>query len=171
MPERLKAILDKITAWWKKFNTKQRSVLISIVAVVIVALVILGVVISRPTQVELVEAQSASEASTIKGVLEDNNISYEVDSKLVFFVNKSDEVYDYPGSCFGYCQRGNLYYNHYISSAFAYFADCRTYSQYISDSYVNSGADTYICAKNNCNFSCDDALWLMDARHYVRIYD
>ena len=27
MPERLKAILDKITAWWKKFNTKQRSVL------------------------------------------------------------------------------------------------------------------------------------------------
>lgn len=67
--------------------------------------------------------------------------------------------------------RGNLYYNHYISSAFAYFADCRTYSQYISDSYVNSGADTYICAKNNCNFSCDDALWLMDARHYVRIYD
>ena len=92
MPERLKAILDKITAWWKKFNTKQRSVLISIVAVVIVALVILGVVISRPTQVELVEAQSASEASTIKGVLEDNNISYEVDSKLVFFVNKSDYV-------------------------------------------------------------------------------
>lgn len=65
----------------------------------------------------------------------------------------------------------NIYYNHYISSAFAYFADCRTYSQYISDSYVNSGADTYICAKNNCNFSCDDALWLMDARHYVRIYD
>lgn len=47
MPERLKAILDKITAWWKKFNTKQRSVLISIVAVVIVALVILGVVILR----------------------------------------------------------------------------------------------------------------------------
>lgn len=25
--------------------------------------------------------------------------------------------------------------------------------------------------KINCNFSCDDALWLMDARHYVRIYD
>ena len=49
MPERLKAILDKITAWWKKFNTKQRSVLIS-------------------------------------------NISNEGDSKLVFIVNKSDEV-------------------------------------------------------------------------------
>ena len=54
MPERLKAILEIITAWWKNFNTKQRSVLISIVAVVIVALVILGVVISRHKQVELV---------------------------------------------------------------------------------------------------------------------
>lgn len=94
MPERLKAILDKITAWWKKFNTKQRSVLISIVAVVIVALVILGVVISRPTQVELVEAQSASEASTIKGVLEDNNISYEVDSNMVEAKNISGTVAD-----------------------------------------------------------------------------
>ena len=82
MPEQVQKVLDRILEWWKKFNTKQRSVLISIVAVVIVALVILGVVISRPTQVELVEAQSASEASTIKGVLEDNNISYEVDSRI-----------------------------------------------------------------------------------------
>lgn len=92
MPERLKAILDKVAAWWKKFNTKQRSLLISIVAVVIVALVILGVVISRPTMVELVEASSASEASTIKGVLDDNNISYDVQKDLIFYVNQSDEV-------------------------------------------------------------------------------
>lgn len=35
MPERLKAILDKITAWWKKFNTKQRSVLITTAAMLI----------------------------------------------------------------------------------------------------------------------------------------
>ena len=43
--------------------------------------------------------------------------------------------------------------------------------KYFPDDYIDTGADTYICAKNNCNFSCDDALWLMDARHYVRIYD
>ncbi len=92
MPERLKAILEKIAAWWKKFNTKQRSLLISIAAVVIVALVILGVVISRPTMVELVEASSASEASIIKGVLDDNSISYEVQKDLIFYVKQSDEV-------------------------------------------------------------------------------
>ena len=92
MPERIQAILNKVVAWWKKFNPKQRSLMISAVAVVIVALVILAVVLSRPTKVELVEAESASDASSIKGVLEDNNITYDVDSDLVFYVNKSDEV-------------------------------------------------------------------------------
>ena len=92
MPERIQAILNKVVAWWKKFNTKQRSLMISAVAVVIVALVILAVVLSRPTKVELVEAESASDASSIKGVLEDNDITYDVDSNLVFYVNKSDEV-------------------------------------------------------------------------------
>ena len=92
MPERIQAILNKVVAWWKKFNTKQRSLMISAVAVVIVALVILAVVLSRPTKVELVEAESASDASSIKGVLEDNNITYDVDSNLVFYVDKSDEV-------------------------------------------------------------------------------
>ena len=92
MPERIQAILNKVVAWWKKFNTKQRTLMISAVSVVIVALVILAVVLSRPTKVELVEAESASDASSIKNVLEDNNITYDVDSNLVFYVNKSDEV-------------------------------------------------------------------------------
>lgn len=82
MPERLKAILDKITAWWKKFNTKQRSVLISIVAVVIVALVILGVVISRPTQVEN-DADLAKELS----ISEDELCSWQSQLKVTNVVS------------------------------------------------------------------------------------
>ena len=45
MPERIQAILNKVVAWWKKFNTKQRTLMISAVSVVIVALVILAVVL------------------------------------------------------------------------------------------------------------------------------
>ena len=38
-----------------------------------------------------------------------------------------------------------------------------TSSQYISDSYVNSGADTYICSENNrCFYRCYD-FRLMDS--------
>lgn len=35
MPDRLKAILEKIKEWWLKFTTKQKTLLISITAVVI----------------------------------------------------------------------------------------------------------------------------------------
>lgn len=92
MQERLKAILDKIVAWWKKFNNKQRSLMISIVAVVIIALVILGYVITRPTMVELVASEDSAQASTIKSLLDDNGISYEVGTDMVFYVDATDEV-------------------------------------------------------------------------------
>ena len=42
MPEQVQNILNKITEWWKKFNTKQKALLISTVAVIIVALAILA---------------------------------------------------------------------------------------------------------------------------------
>lgn len=45
MPEQVQKILTKITDWWKKFTTKQRILLGSIVAVIILALVILAVVV------------------------------------------------------------------------------------------------------------------------------
>ena len=44
MPEQLQKILDRVVEWWKKFSNKQRMLLISLTAVVILALVILGVV-------------------------------------------------------------------------------------------------------------------------------
>ena len=43
MPEQLQQILDKILEWWKKFNTKQKALLASIVAVILLSLVILTV--------------------------------------------------------------------------------------------------------------------------------
>ena len=47
MPEQLQKILDRVVEWWKKFSNKQRMLLISLTAVVILALVILGVVVSK----------------------------------------------------------------------------------------------------------------------------
>ena len=48
MPEQVQKVLDRILEWWKKFNTKQKTLLISIVAVVLVALAILAAVVSKP---------------------------------------------------------------------------------------------------------------------------
>ena len=93
MPERLKQILDKIVAWWKKFSTKQKTLIISVIAVIAVALGILGVVISKPTLVTLITCDSATQASEVKSLLDDNSITYEMSQDgLTFSVNEKDEA-------------------------------------------------------------------------------
>ena len=47
MPEQLQKIINRVVEWWKKFNTKQKALMISLTGIVIVALVILGVEIGR----------------------------------------------------------------------------------------------------------------------------
>ena len=66
MPDRLKAILEKIKEWWLKFTTKQKTLLISITAVVILALVILAVVMTKPTMVQLITCEDATQASSVR---------------------------------------------------------------------------------------------------------
>ena len=92
MPEQIRKIIDKVLEWWKKFNTKQRALIISITAVVVIALVILAYVASRPTMVQLIACEDASQASEVKTILEDAGISYQIDNSLVYMVDSSDEV-------------------------------------------------------------------------------
>ncbi|MBE5890539.1 MAG: flagellar biosynthesis protein [Lachnospiraceae bacterium] len=94
MPERLRKILDRIIEWWKKFNTKQRALLISITAVVLVALSILAYVATRPTYVALVTCETAKEGAEVKDLLDsDGSIHYTVSSDgLVFKVLDKDEA-------------------------------------------------------------------------------
>lgn len=93
MSERLKQIPDKFLEWWKKFNIKQHVLMISSVAVVVIALAILGVVLSTPKMVILKECDNTKEASQVKALLDENNIKSEISSDgLVFSVRKEDEA-------------------------------------------------------------------------------
>ena len=75
MPEQLQKILNRIAEWWKKFTNKQRMMVISITAVVILALVILSVVVSRPTYTTLIDCENAKEASQVQELLESDGSS------------------------------------------------------------------------------------------------
>lgn len=91
MPEQLQHVLDKILEWWKKFNTKQKTLIASITAVVILSLVILTVVVSTPKMMTLYTCSSLTEASSIKSLLTDNGITYEMSNDgMVFSVKESD---------------------------------------------------------------------------------
>ena len=91
MPEQVQKVLDKILEWWKKFNTKQKTLLISIVAVVLVALAILAAVVSKPNMVTLVTCETTAESGQVKSILDSEGISYELSTDgLAFKVNEKD---------------------------------------------------------------------------------
>ena len=94
MQEQLKKLLEKVLEWWKKFNNKQRVLILSSIGVVLIALVILAMVMSTPTMQTLYICKDYSEAAKIKELLDsDGNIKYEVvDGGLTFRVAAQDEA-------------------------------------------------------------------------------
>ena len=91
MPGQLQQILNKILEWWKKFNTKQKALLASITAAIVLSLVILAVVVSTPKMMTLHTCTSLTEASTIKELLTDNGIVFETSTDgMVFSVEEAD---------------------------------------------------------------------------------
>lgn len=94
MPEQLQKIGNQILEWWKKFSTRQKVLLGSIAAVIILALVILALVVSQPTLTTLIVCESAAQAGEVKSLLDsDGSVSYEMSQDgLTFYVDEKDEA-------------------------------------------------------------------------------
>lgn len=91
MPEQIKKILEKVLDWWKKFNNKQRAIILSAIAVVIIALVILAVVMNIPHPETLYICEDYSESAEIKAILEDSGVKYSTSSDgLTYYVDETD---------------------------------------------------------------------------------
>lgn len=74
--DQLKELPQKILEWWNKFSTKQKTVIISVAAGVIVALALLVTVLTRKEYVPLVTCETTAEAAEIVDLLESNNMDY-----------------------------------------------------------------------------------------------
>ncbi|MCR5640408.1 MAG: flagellar M-ring protein FliF [Lachnospiraceae bacterium] len=93
MPEQIQRILNRILTWWKQFNRRQQALIISAAAVVVVALSILGYVVTRPTWITIAVAENATQSKTIQGLLEGENITYQVSSDgLTYSIHEEDKA-------------------------------------------------------------------------------
>ena len=93
MPEQIQNIINRILEWWRKFTRRQQILIVSITAVVIVSFVILGIVITRPTMIQLIACDSAAEAAQVKTILDDNSVEYETSQDgYTFYINSEDEA-------------------------------------------------------------------------------
>lgn len=91
MNDKLKGIWNRIVEYWKGLSAKQRALIISGVAVVVVTLVILYVVLSKPQMQQLCVCESTKQASEVVSLLEGEGISYETsEDGLNIKVKKED---------------------------------------------------------------------------------
>ena len=70
MVDKLKEIPAKLLAWWNKYSSKQKTIIISITAGVVLALAILVTVLTRPQYETLVVCESTKESAAIIELLE-----------------------------------------------------------------------------------------------------
>lgn len=78
MQERIKELPNKAIGWWKSLSVKQRTIIVSITAVIILAFVILITAITRPQYALLATCESTKEASEIKELLDQEGLTYQI---------------------------------------------------------------------------------------------
>lgn len=93
MPEKMKEIGNKILEWWKKFSTKQKTLMISLTAIVMIALIILAIVMSRPEKTTLITCEDTAQAAKVQELLEGEGIESTVSRDgLSFTIDVKDEA-------------------------------------------------------------------------------
>ncbi len=91
MNEKLKGLLDRIVEFWKGLTVKQRMLFISSAVAVVVTLVILSAVLSKPHMVELIACEDAKQASEVVDLLNGQSIKFDAsDDGLRIRVDKKD---------------------------------------------------------------------------------
>ncbi len=76
MADKLKEIPGKLLEWWNKYTSKQKTIIIGIVAVVIFTFVIIVYAFSRPQYTRLGTYENTSTAAKIVAILEDAGITH-----------------------------------------------------------------------------------------------
>lgn len=80
MMDQLIAIKDKIVAFWNKYTTRQKTVIICVVLAVFFALVLLSYYLTRPVYTHLATFSDASLANTLSEALEGENIDHKMNT-------------------------------------------------------------------------------------------
>lgn len=79
MVDKVKEILAKVLEWWNKFTSKQKSIIVGIVAVVVFTFAILIYAFTRPQYEELITCKNSEEASEVVDILEGAGIEIQTD--------------------------------------------------------------------------------------------
>ena len=81
-----KKLLERIKEWWNKFQPKQKTLIIGIGVVILLAIAILEAVLTKKQYVkDFVNCESTKEAASVKDLLDGQGIDYKVSSDGLHF--------------------------------------------------------------------------------------
>lgn len=89
MPERLRQIPNQVLEWWNKFTTRQKTIIIAVAAVIILAIAILVTFLTRKQYEVLATCETTKEASEIAELLKSNSMEYKTNTEgtIVYVVD------------------------------------------------------------------------------------
>lgn len=89
MVDKLKQIPVQLLNQWNKYTSKQKTIIISVIAVVFLALIILVTYMNRTVYQKLIENETTKDAGAVAELLEEKGIAYKLDSdKVTILVDK-----------------------------------------------------------------------------------
>lgn len=87
-----KKLLERIKEWWNKFQPKQKTLIIGIAVVILLAIAILVAVLTKKQYVNIANCESTKEAAAVRDLLDGQGITYNVTADgLNFEVLSSQE--------------------------------------------------------------------------------
>lgn len=91
MQERLKEIPTRLMEFWKKYSSKQKTIIIAVICLVLLAIGIAAYLVSRPTYTKFQVFNELKDASAMADALDEQGITYKTSKDgLTIFVKQSD---------------------------------------------------------------------------------
>lgn len=91
MAERLKQIVNRIVDTWKNWTIKQKTLIISTAAVIVIAIAIIAFAVTRPNYQVLTTCEDYTELNSVTSILTEQGYDYQVqDNTLIVKVKKGD---------------------------------------------------------------------------------
>ncbi|MDE7477848.1 MAG: flagellar M-ring protein FliF, partial [Lachnospiraceae bacterium] len=80
-----KKLLERIKEWWNKFQPKQKTLIIGIGVVILLAIAILVAVLTRKQYVNVANCESTKEAASVRDLLDGQGMDYKVTTDGLHF--------------------------------------------------------------------------------------
>ena len=91
MQERIKQIPTKFVEFWNKYTGVQKTIIISVICVVLLAIGLTTYFVSRPTWVKFNEFNNLNDANAMAKALDDANVSHKSSKDgLTLYVHDDD---------------------------------------------------------------------------------